>query len=252
MLISLNKQRKRMKKNIIIIPARYNSKRFPGKPLALLAGKPMIHFLYDRIKDYPFFHVIIVATDDDNILKYCIENDIPCTLTSVSHQSGTDRVAEVASKFPGDYNIFNIQGDEPFIKASDILKLMETLAISPDGIATLACVIKNASQRKNPNRVKVVFNNQMEAMYFSRYDIPYQKDESALEFTHQHIGVYAFINEKLQILSGLSAGRYERAESLEQLRWLEAGYKIKLGIVEDSLFSVDTPDDLLEANKQIK
>jgi len=241
-----------MKNNIIIIPARYKSIRFPGKPLAQLAGKSMIQFIYDRIKDYPFIDEIMVATDDNNILTHCIENKIPCTLTSVNHQSGTDRVAEVALKYPEHYNIINLQGDEPFIKSSDVLKLIETLAIAPDGIATLACKLKNVNHRKNPDRVKVVFNKNMEAMYFSRFGIPYQKNEMSEEYFHQHIGIYGFKNEKLQILTRLSAGGYEMSESLEQLRWLEAGYKIKMGIVEDTLFSVDTPDDLLKANKLIK
>jgi 3-deoxy-manno-octulosonate cytidylyltransferase (CMP-KDO synthetase) len=132
------------------------------------------------------------------------------------------------------------------------LKLIDTLNHASDGIATLACPIKEDLQRKNPNRVKVVFNNKMEALYFSRYDIPYRKNDSSGGLSFQHIGIYGFKNEVLQILTKLPASRYEKAESLEQLRWLEEGYKINLGFVDDSLFSVDTPEDLIEANKLVK
>jgi 3-deoxy-manno-octulosonate cytidylyltransferase (CMP-KDO synthetase) len=241
-----------MRKNIIIIPARFKSIRFPGKPLEKISGKSMIQFIYDSIKNYNNIDEIIVATDDEKIANHCKENNIPCSLTSDTHQSGTDRVAEVACRFPADTNIINLQGDEPFVKETDILKLIETLNCATDGIATLACPIKDDQQRKNPNRVKVVFNNRREAMYFSRYDLPYRKNESDEELSFQHIGIYGFKNEVLQILTKLPAGRYEKAESLEQLRWMEEGYKINLGFVDDSLFSVDTPEDLLEANKLVK
>lgn len=241
----------RMEKNIIIIPARYKSIRFPGKPLEKIAGKPMIQFIYDSIKDYKHIDEIIVATDDEKIADHCQNNKIPFALTSNLHQSGTDRVAEVAKRFPVDYNIINLQGDEPFIKDSDIYTLMETLERSSDGIATLACPIKEEHQRQNPNRVKVVFNNHQDAMYFSRYDIPFRKKDIFEHLSFQHIGIYGFKNKILQILTQLPAGRYERAESLEQLRWLEAGFKIKIGFVADALFSVDTPEDLMEANKRV-
>ena len=148
----------RMKKNIVIIPARYKSIRFPGKPLAKISQKSMIQYIYDSIKNYSFLDEIIVATDDERIVNHCIEMHIPYALTDENHQSGTDRVAEVAKKYPASYNIINLQGDEPFIKESDIKKLIETLDSAKDGIATLACLITDKAQRLNPNRVKVVFN----------------------------------------------------------------------------------------------
>lgn len=241
-----------MGKNIIIIPARYKSIRFPGKPLEKIAGKPMIQFIYDNIKYYEHIDEIIVATDDEKIGSFCKIIGIPFALTSSLHQSGTDRVAEVAKNYPADFNIINLQGDEPFIKKSDIIALIETLKLSSDGIATLACPINTEVQRNNPNRVKVVFNNNNEAMYFSRYPIPFRKNNDSEVLSFQHIGVYGFKNETLQILTNLAASNYEKSESLEQLRWLEAGYKIKLGFVADALFSVDTPEDLIEANKLVK
>jgi 3-deoxy-manno-octulosonate cytidylyltransferase (CMP-KDO synthetase) len=157
----------------------------------------------------------------------------------------------VAKKYPFNYNIINLQGDEPFIKGSDIKKLIVTLDNATDGIATLACQITDKVQRMNPNRVKVVFNKKREAMYFSRFDIPYQKGDFSDALSYQHIGIYGFKNEVLQTISKLSPGLYEKAESLEQLRWLEEGFKINIGIVEEALFSIDTPEDLIEANKKI-
>jgi 3-deoxy-manno-octulosonate cytidylyltransferase (CMP-KDO synthetase) len=176
---------------------------------------------------------------------------IPFALTNENHQSGTDRVAEVAKKYPASYNIINLQGDEPFIKESDIKKLIETLDSAKDGIATLACLIKDKAQRLNPNRVKVVFNKKKEAMYFSRFDIPYQKSDFSDAETYQHIGIYGFKNEVLQMISKLPPGLYEKAESLEQLRWLEEGITVNLGFVEEALFSIDTPEDLKEANRKV-
>jgi 3-deoxy-manno-octulosonate cytidylyltransferase (CMP-KDO synthetase) len=241
----------RMKKNIVIIPARYKSIRFPGKPLAKISDKSMIQYIYDSIKNYSFIDKIIVATDDLRIVNHCIEMDIPYALTNENHQSGTDRVAEVAKNYPNSYNIINLQGDEPFIKETDIKKLIETLDEATDGIATLACHITDKVQRMNPNRVKVVFNKKREAMYFSRFDIPYQKGDFSDAKTYQHIGIYGFKNEVLQTISKLPPGMYERIESLEQLRWLEEGLTVNLGFVEEALFSIDTPEDLIEANKKI-
>jgi 3-deoxy-manno-octulosonate cytidylyltransferase (CMP-KDO synthetase) len=240
-----------MKKNMVIIPARYKSIRFPGKPLANISGKSMIQYIYESIKNYPFLDEIIVATDDQRIGNHCKEMNIPYALTHENHQSGTDRVAEVAKNYPLTYNIINLQGDEPFIKESDIVKLIETLNNASDGIATLACQISDKDQKMNPNRVKVVFNKKKEAMYFSRFDIPYQKSNYSDTPSYQHIGIYGFRNEVLQTISKLSPGLYERAESLEQLRWLEEGFKINLGFVEEALFSIDTPEDLVAANKKI-
>lgn len=241
----------RMKKNIVIIPARYKSIRFPGKPLAKISEKSMIQYIYDSIKNYSFLDKIIVATDDHRIVDHCVDMGIPYALTDENHQSGTDRVAEVAKTYSPDYNIINLQGDEPFIKESDILSLIETLDNATDGIATLACPLTDREQKMNPNRVKVVFNKKREAMYFSRFAIPYQKSDFSDALTHQHIGIYGFKNEVLQIISKLPPGSYEKAESLEQLRWLEEGFKINLGFVKETLFSIDTPEDLIEANKQI-
>lgn len=240
-----------MKKNIVIIPARYKSSRFPGKPLAIISEKSMIQYIYDSIKNYSFLDEIIIATDDQRIVSHCLEMNIPYALTDENHQSGTDRVAEVARTYSTDDNIINLQGDEPFIKESDILRLIKTLDSATDGIATLACLITDKITRLNPNRVKVVFNKNKEAMYFSRFDLPYQKDNFSDALTYQHIGIYGFKNEVLQIISKLPTGMYERAESLEQLRWLEEGLTINLGFVENTLFSIDTPEDLIEANKQV-
>ena len=241
----------RMKKNIVIIPARYKSIRFPGKPLAKISDKSMIQYIYDSIKNYSFIDKIIIATDDIRIVNHCIEMFIPYAFTSENHQSGTDRVAEVAKNYPASYNIINLQGDEPFIKESDIKKLIETLDNAKDGIATLACQITDEIQKLNPNRVKVVFNKKREAMYFSRFNIPYQKGDFQDALTYQHIGIYGFKNKVLQTISKLPPGFYERAESLEQLRWLEEGLTVNLGFVEESLFSIDTPEDLIEANRKI-
>ncbi|MDP4851790.1 MAG: 3-deoxy-manno-octulosonate cytidylyltransferase, partial [Saprospiraceae bacterium] len=200
---------------------------------------------------YSFLDEIIVATDDQRIVNHCIEMSIPFALTNENHQSGTDRVAEVAKNYPASFNIINLQGDEPFIKESDIKKLIETLNSAKDGIATLACLITDKTQKLNPNRVKVVFNKKKEAMYFSRFDIPFQKSDFSDALTYQHIGIYGFKNKVLQTISNLPPGLYEKAEALEQLRWLEEGLTVNLGFVEEALFSIDTPEDLKEANRKV-
>jgi 3-deoxy-manno-octulosonate cytidylyltransferase (CMP-KDO synthetase) len=204
----------------------------------------MIQYIYDSIKNYSFLDEIIVATDDHRIANHCIEMNIPYALTNENHQSGTDRVAEVAKNYPSTFNIINLQGDEPFIKESDIKKLIETLDKAKDGIATLACLITDNVQRLNPNRVKVVFNKNNEAMYFSRFDIPYQKGFFSDALTYQHIGIYGFKNEVLQTISKLPPGLYEKAESLEQLRWLYYGFPIIVIETNIETPNIDVPEDI--------
>jgi len=236
-----------MDKNVIIIPARYASVRFPGKPLADIFGKSLIVRIYEQVSNLDFIHEILVATDDERIFGHCRSYGIPVRMTASHHTSGTDRVAEVARDFPPDVRILNIQGDEPFLCQEDIQSLIRTLEKSNGGIATLVCRIDQMEAIHNVNRVKVVFNQQMEAIYFSRLPIPYHRNITLGNTYMQHVGVYAFYNYRLQEITSLPIGFYEQCEGLEQLRWIEAGYPIQVGWASGTLFSIDTPEDLQEA-----
>ena len=239
-----------MTKILTVIPARYASTRFPGKPLVDINGKPMIWQVYERALEAGLENVI-VATDDDRIFEAVISRGGKAMMTSPDHISGTDRCAEVLHKLNAQGQSFdfllNLQGDEPFIAKEQINLLCRGL--EKNKICTLAKKIDSNYQLVNPNTVKIVWSSiTQEALYFSRLPIPYLRAESEPLERHQyfkHIGIYGFDTKILNELIGLKPSSLEIAESLEQLRWMENGYRIK--IIETTLESkgIDTPEDLI-------
>lgn len=240
-----------------IIPARYASTRFPGKPLADLGGKPVIQHVYERVQQS--LSAVCVATDDIRVEKAVKAFGGNVVMTSKKHRSGTDRCFEAYTKIGKGYNvIINIQGDEPFIQPSQIELLKSCFSGYNVQIATLAKQIKPdenfAMALSNKNTPKVVLNRYGDAMYFSRSVIPFYRGKSHTEWLashayYKHIGLYAYRAEVLQEITRLPQSPLEIAESLEQLRWLEYGFKIKVAITEQETIGIDTPDDLKRATE---
>jgi 3-deoxy-manno-octulosonate cytidylyltransferase (CMP-KDO synthetase) len=232
-----------------IIPARYASTRFPGKPLVDIAGKSMIQRVYEQAKKCIHLAEVTVATDDDRIFEHVHHFGGKAVMTSPDHQSGTDRCAEVAEKY-AEYNvIINIQGDEPYIDPEQISKLISCFNDAGTQIATLIKKISTNEELHNINSPKVILNKHSEAIYFSRSPLPHvrgQEPQNWLQhFTYfKHIGIYGYRGDILQQITKLPVSSLEKAESLEQLRWIENSYKIKVAETEIETISIDTPDDL--------
>ena len=235
-----------------IIPARFASSRFPGKPLADMKGKPMIQRVYERVKDT--VDAVCVATDDRRIEEAVKAFGGNVVMTSEQHRSGTDRCHEAYEKVGAGYDIIiNIQGDEPFIHPEQIQALNICFDDPTTEIATLVKPFKADGDFEstifNPNTPKVVFNKRMEALYFSRSIVPYIRGQKYTEWLHvhtfyKHIGLYAYRADTLREITQLPQSSLEIAESLEQLRWLENGYKIKVAITEQETIGIDTPEDM--------
>lgn len=239
-----------------IIPARYASSRFPGKPLAEIGGQTMISRVYNQVRKA--VDSVWVATDDSRIYDECTRIGAQVVMTSPDHQSGTDRINE-AVKLTGCNSdvIINVQGDEPFINPAQIMALKDCFDDSCTQIATLARKFDPAKGFEalfDPNLVKVVFSGNMQALYFSRSIIPYvrgihhTKWLDTAEF-YSHVGVYAYRREVLSEITDLPRSPHEIAESLEQLRWLDNGYRIKIAITDHPTIGIDTPADLEAAIK---
>ncbi len=232
-----------------IIPARYASTRFPGKPLVDIAGKSMIQRVYEQAKKCAGLSEVIVATDDNRIFDHVARFGGVAVMTSSAHQSGTDRCAEVAQKHPDYEVIINIQGDEPFIDPEQISKLISCFNDAGTQIATLIKKVQTEQELHNINSPKVIINKHSEAIYFSRSPLPHirgQEPENWLQhFTYfKHIGIYGYRADILQQITKLPVSPLEKAESLEQLRWIENGYKIKVAETELETYAIDTPEDL--------
>jgi len=231
-----------------IIPARFASTRFPGKPLVNIMGKPMIQHVYEQSLKASLQKVVI-ATDDKRILNAAKSFGADVLMTSEKHQNGTERCAEVMQQIGNDFGAcINIQGDEPFINPEQI-NLVATLLQHKASIATLVKQIITSEDLNNPNVVKAVTNNNLEALYFSRYAIPFVRNgnvEEALQHGkfYKHIGIYGFQNKVLQEIVQLPLSFLEQTESLEQLRWLENGYTINVAETTFETIAVDTPEDL--------
>jgi len=246
----------RIMKFLGIIPARYASTRFPGKPLADIAGKPMIQRVYEQVAG--LLDDTVVATDDDRIFQVVQDFGGKAIMTSSSHRSGTDRCYEALTKIGKNFDvIINIQGDEPFIKPSQIELLKACFADKKTQIATLVKPFPADTDFEvlfNPNTPKVILNANREAIYFSRSIIPYIRGKQPAEwlrsFTfYKHIGIYAYKSDILGEITALPQSALELAESLEQLRWIENGYTIKVGITDEETIGIDTPEDLEKAVK---
>jgi len=228
-----------------VIPARYSSTRFPGKPLALIKNKPMIQWVYERALRAKTVNRIIVATDDERILSAVREFGGEAVMTASEHQSGTDRIAEVAQDLNIDL-IVNIQGDEPLIEPEVIDKAVTPLINDPSlQMGTIACPFPKDADPDNPNIVKVVFSRFGKALYFSRHAIPYYRDGNRPEVPYwQHIGLYVYRKPFLLEFAAHESTSLEKAESLEQLRALELGYDIHVETTDFHSAGVDTKEDL--------
>lgn len=247
-------------KFIGIIPARYASTRFPGKPLAMLGGKMVIERVYRQVEGA--FDFVVVATDDERIENAVKSFGGNVVMTSTSHRSGTDRCYEALQKIGADKFdvVVNIQGDEPFIQLSQLHAIRGCFDDETTDIATLVKPFtKNDGwdALKNPNSPKVILNKNMEAMYFSRSVIPYFRGKDNDEWLdnhtyYKHIGLYAYRRQVLAEITALQQGELEKVESLEQLRWLENGYKIKVATTDVETIGIDTPEDLLKAEEFLK
>jgi len=230
--------------NVIgIIPARYESSRFPGKPLADILGKPMIQRVYEQCAASKYLQAVIVATDDQRIFDAVEQFGGRVKMTRSDHVSGTDRIAEVAADFDEDDIIINIQGDEPMIDPAQIDQLVAMIHDKAADIGTLGRWIDDDRDINNPNVVKVVCDALGKSNYFSRATIPYNRSEADVKY-RQHIGIYGFKNDILQELTKLEPSDLERAECLEQLRWLENGYDIHIEMSDYRNIGVDTKEDL--------
>ena len=233
-----------------IIPARYASSRFPGKPLVDIHGKSMIQRVYEQCVKAELDRVV-VATDDARISKHVKTFGGEVLMTSEQHQSGTDRIAEAAEKLMLNTNdiVINIQGDEPFINPEDIKTLRDCFNDKRTQIATLVKKIKDFDTLTNPNSPKVVIGLKKQALYFSREAIPHLKNFDKKDWLKkknyfQHIGIYAFKYEILKEVAQLKKSPLEQSEGLEQLRWLENGYKIQTAEINSDCIAVDCPEDL--------
>lgn len=243
-------------KFIGIIPARYASTRFPAKPLAMLGGKPVIQRVYEQVNGV--LDEAFVATDDERIEAAVKAFGGKVVMTSTEHKSGTDRVQEAFEKVGAGYDVVvNIQGDEPFIQPSQLETVKACFEDEKTQIATLVKPFTEADgweTLQNPNSPKVVVDRQMNALYFSRSVIPYLRGVEKEEWLkrhifYKHIGLYAYRAEVLREITHLPQSSLELAESLEQLRWLENGYCIKVGITNTETIGIDTPEDLEKAER---
>jgi 3-deoxy-manno-octulosonate cytidylyltransferase (CMP-KDO synthetase) len=244
-----------------IIPARYASTRYPGKPLAILGGKTVIQRVYEQVKSV--LNDVYVATDDERIYHAVTEFGGKAVMTRADHKSGTDRIEEAIEKIEesGKWNeesdnivVINVQGDEPFIQPSQIETLMHLFDDPETQIGTLGKPFESIEAIENPNSPKIVTDNRGFALYFSRSVIPYirgkERDSWFGEYPFlKHLGIYAYRREVLAEVTKLPMSSLEKAESLEQLRWLQNGYRIRVGLTDIETVGIDTPEDLTRAEE---
>lgn len=243
-------------KFIGIIPARYASTRFPGKPLALLGGKPVIQHVYEKVT--AVLEAAYVATDDERIYDVVKSFGGQVVMTRTDHKSGTDRIEEAIEKIGGEWDVVvNVQGDEPFVAKSQLDTICHCFDDPTTQIATLGKPFESMEAVQNPNSPKIVVDNMGFAMYFSRSVIPYVRGkEKSSWLTHypflKHLGIYAYRKDVLRQVTQLPQSSLEIAESLEQLRWLQNGFKIKVGTTDVETVGIDTPQDLERAEEFLK
>jgi 3-deoxy-manno-octulosonate cytidylyltransferase (CMP-KDO synthetase) len=239
-----------------IIPARYASSRFPGKPLVLIGNKPMIQRVYEQASK--ILSLVYVATDDIRIYDAVISFGGKAIMTSTSHQSGTDRCAEAVLKICEETGqkidiVINIQGDEPFIKPEQIEDLMKCFDDETVRLATLIRKVEPGDDIFNPNQPKVILKNNGDAIYFSRAALPFLRDLDKSSWSekhvyYKHIGLYAYKTDTLKKITLMPRSSLEIAESLEQNRWIENGYRIRTAVTKWESIGIDTPEDLTKAN----
>jgi 3-deoxy-manno-octulosonate cytidylyltransferase (CMP-KDO synthetase) len=234
---------------IAVIPARFDSTRLPGKALAEIGGVPMIVRVWRQVRQARSLKRVIVATDDERIARVIREAGGEAEMTANTHQSGTDRIAEVAARIDAEIYL-NVQGDQPFIAPADLDALAAPmLADRSLAMATLATPIRDDEEWYNPNKVKVVCDARGDALYFSRSPIPFERDGGRPAMARRHIGVYGYRRDFLLEFAALEPGVLEQIEKLEQLRALERGYRIRVVASVALSLEVDTPEDLARANR---
>jgi len=241
-------------RTVVVIPARYGSTRLPGKPLVLLAGKPMIQRVYERTRLAKRVDRVIVATDDERIVKAVEGFGGEARMTRADHGTGTERVAEVAAREQGEIFV-NVQGDEPLLDPQAVDAAVDSLLEEPAAsVGTVATLIKTPADIMDPNVVKTVLDFEGNALYFSRAPIPWLRDTAAKRVVQywKHLGLYVFQREALLEYPTLPQGELERIEQLEQLRWLENGWKIRVAEVAHDAVSVDVPDDVTRVEKLLR
>jgi 3-deoxy-manno-octulosonate cytidylyltransferase (CMP-KDO synthetase) len=249
-----------------LIPARYGSRRLPGKPLADLQGKPLLYYVYQRAKQARSLDNVWIATDDDRIAEAAKGFGAPVVMTGSGHRSGTDRIAEAVREMSCEI-VVNIQGDEPLLDSGSIDQVVDLLKEdSVADMATLKCLVQDVEELLNPNVVKVVTDRKNHALYFSRSPIPYGRvpqthpsdlrnklsiHPELLRHSYRHIGIYAYRYDFLMRLTRLAPTPLEQLEDLEQLRALESGAKIKVGVCRVPIHGIDTPEDLERIRKLV-
>ena len=239
-----------MNKTAIIIPARYGSSRLEGKPLLKVCEKPVIQWVYEKAQQAKLADMIIVATDDERIFNAVKAFGGEVEMTSVNHKCGSDRIREVAERHPEIAYIVNLQGDEPLIKPESIDAVARNVQEDDKAdISTLIRVLTDEEEINNPNLVKCVVDNNGYALYFSRSKIPYERNENVAIF-YGHLGIYGYKRDALMKMTSLPQTPLEKTESLEQLRAIENGMKIKTSVVDFVPVGIDTAEDL-EKFKQI-
>ena len=242
-----------------IIPARYGSTRFEGKPLALINGKMMIQRVYEQAKKADKLAEVVVATDDERIFNAVVGFGGKAVMTSTNHKSGTDRCREAVDKIGKGFDaVINIQGDEPYINPLQINQIAELILDKATPLASLCKPISDYDELVSHNAVKVVFDKDGKALYFSRYAIPFMRNVEddkiwlSKRTFYKHIGIYAYKTDVLKEASALPQSGLELAESLEQLRWLENGYTVRMGVTEFESYSVDVPEDIVKIERIYK
>jgi 3-deoxy-manno-octulosonate cytidylyltransferase (CMP-KDO synthetase) len=249
-----------MQKTVAIIPARYASTRFPGKPLALLGGKPVIQWVWENVSAMPELACAVVATDDERIAEAVEGFGGRAVMTASTHRSGTDRCGEVVRKLREEGQTFdvaiNVQGDEPFVRQEQLRSLVDCFADGEVQIATLKTAIHSTAELMSPNNVKVVCDLRGRALYFSRQPLPHVRGVEPEQWMEhhpyfKHVGIYAFRTETLEALVRLQQSPLELCESLEQLRWLENGYEIQVKETAVANIGIDTPADMALAEQYL-
>jgi len=242
-----------MPKVAVVIPARYASTRLPAKPLHPIAGKPLIQHVWERCARAKGIESVIVATDDMRIAEAAFAFGAEVAMTSPKHRSGTDRVAEVAKKLRGYTHIINVQGDEPLVDPKVVAALASTMAKDKKiEMITSASVFTPDDDLSNPNMVKVVLDREKNGLYFSRSPIPYLRGDGVKPAYYRHQGLYGYTTKFLLQFVKWKPGILEQAESLEQLRALENGAKIRVIMARDAAVSVDTPEDVVAVERILK
>lgn len=238
-------------RKLAIIPARYASSRFPGKPLIDLLGKSMIQHVYERVTDAAVFDKVIVATDDVRIAQHVEEFNGEVIITAENHSSGTERCGEVIASF-GEYDVVvNIQGDEPLVDPKQLSQLVGAFDDQAVQIATLGTPNITLAEKKDSNRIKIVTDYEDNALYFSRSTIPFERNECEFPYL-RHIGLYGFRTETLKKLVNYPATKLEKVESLEQLRWLYYGFQIRVVKTDIETPNIDVPEDVDHVLKVMK